>query len=159
MASQSRKHRGYRSQKVVARWFEEHGWPWAESTGAGRAGVDVTGIPGLACEVKARAKLEPQAWLRQADREEGLPFVVFRLNGVGEADVGKWGVMMRLDRFTDLLHEAGYGDSESLLDERDDRAEEHPREPHDDPTGDKYGDGFTHRETVGLVAHVKNGST
>lgn len=109
MTSQSRKARGMRSQRVVAQWFAERGWPFAESTGAGRSGVDVTGIPGLACEVKARTELQPKAWLRQADREAGLPFVVFRMNGVGEERVGEWGVMLRLDRFTELLHAAGFG--------------------------------------------------
>ena len=37
MTSQSRKHRGYRSQKVVAMYLAENGFPFAESTGAGRS--------------------------------------------------------------------------------------------------------------------------
>lgn len=138
--SRSRVHRGMRSQKVVARWYEENGWPFAESTGSGRSGVDVTGMPGLAVEVKARSKLEPQAWLRQADREEGLPFVVFRLNGVGEANVHHWGVMMTVEHHTRLLREAGYGDPLEDADEFDqepdhrhdeERAQRHPEEGHD----------------------------
>lgn len=111
MASQSRKHRGYRSQRVAADWFAQNGWPYAESTGAGRSGVDVTGMPGLAVEVKARRDFSPLAWLRQADREKGLPFVVFRPDGLGETRVGEWGVCMSLAHFTALLHEAGYGES------------------------------------------------
>lgn len=110
MASQSRKHRGYRSQTVVANWFRDSGFPYAESAGAGRSGSDVTGVPGLAVEVKARRAFSPLAWLRQADQDRGggLPLVVFRCDGQGEANVGEWGVLMRLDRFTDLLKEAGY---------------------------------------------------
>lgn len=116
MTSQSRKHRGLRSQKVVANWFAGHGWPFAESTGAGRSGADVTGVPGLRIEVKARNGFEPLAWIRQvrAGAEEwrhGVPFVVFRCNGQGEANVGEWPVLLRLDDFTQLLHEAGYGDA------------------------------------------------
>lgn len=109
MASQSRKHRGYRSQRVVAEFFQRHGWEFAESTGAGRSGSDITGMPGLACEIKARSDLQPQAWLRQAEANPGLPFVVFRPNGMGEQSVGRWGVLVRLETFAELLQEAGYG--------------------------------------------------
>ena len=107
--TQARKHRGMRTQKVVADWFRPRGWPFVESTGAGRSGVDITGMPGLSPEVKARTGFEPLAWLRQADREEGLPFVVFRCNGQGEANVGEWGVLLRLEHMTELLRCAGYG--------------------------------------------------
>lgn len=109
--SQSRKHRGYRSQKVLAEWFAQRGWPYAESVGAGRSGSDVTGMPGLSIEVKARTGFTPLAWLRQASSEarSGLPFVVFRCNGQGETNVGEWGVLLRLDDMTKLLQEAGYG--------------------------------------------------
>jgi hypothetical protein len=71
----------------------------------------VLGLPGLACEVKARRSLDITGWLRQAAKEErqGMPFVVFRPDGFGEASVGTWGVLMDLQRFTELLKEAGYG--------------------------------------------------
>jgi hypothetical protein len=111
--SQSRKYRGYRTQAVVAEWFKNHGWPYAESTGAGRAGVDVTGVPGLACEVKARRELNLTGFLKQAGthRQHGLPFVVCRPDGYGETRVGEWAVLLTLADFTELLHAAGYGDS------------------------------------------------
>jgi hypothetical protein len=65
-----------RSQKVVANWLVEHGFPYAESTGAGRSGSDVTGVPGLLIEVKARRAFSPLAWLRQVrqDGQVGVPF-------------------------------------------------------------------------------------
>jgi hypothetical protein len=112
MSNQSRKSRGYRSQKVVAEWFAARGWPFAESTGAGRSGSDVTGMPGLSVEVKARRGFSPLAWLKQARSEarQGLPFVVFRCDGQGEANVGDWGVLLSLETMTELLAEAGYGD-------------------------------------------------
>jgi hypothetical protein len=116
MASQSRKHRGYRSQKVVAEFFARHGWPFAESTGAGRSGTDITGMPGLAPEVKARSDLQPLAWLKQAEVNPGLPFVIFRPNGMGEQSVGQWGVLCRLETFTELLREANYGSPEQTDD-------------------------------------------
>lgn len=112
--SQSRKHRGMRSQKVVAEWFAARGWPFAESAGAGRQGTDVTGTPDLAIEVKARTGFNPLAWIRQAvDAADGrLPFVVVRCNGQGEKSIGEWPVLIRLQDFTTLLREAGYGDSD-----------------------------------------------
>lgn len=106
-----------RSQKVVADWFAAHGWPFAESAGAGRSGSDLTGVPGLLVEVKARRAFSPLAWLRQtgkeAEQHSGLPFVVFRCDGQGEANVGEWAVLLRLDHMTGLLKEAGYGDEMS----------------------------------------------
>lgn len=106
----SRKRRGSETQTAVARWFQGNGWPYAESTGAGRTGSDITGIPGLACEVKARRDLNLLAWLRQAAAGVGLPFVVHRPDGMGPASVAGWPVTLRLEDFTRLLHEAGYGD-------------------------------------------------
>lgn len=99
-----------RSQKVVADWFRESGFPFAESAGAGRSGSDIIGVPGLRVEVKARRAFSPLAWLRQTHETtgDGLPFVVFRCDGQGEANVGEWGVLLRLDTMTNLLKEAGY---------------------------------------------------
>lgn len=102
---------------MVADWFAAHGWPFAESAGAGRSGSDLTGVPGLLVEVKARRAFSPLAWLRQtgkeAEQHSGLPFVVFRCDGQGEANVGEWAVLLRLDHMTGLLKEAGYGDEMS----------------------------------------------
>lgn len=132
--SQSRKHRGLRTQKVVAGWFAAHGWPFAESTGAGRSGVDITGVPGLRIEVKARRGFTPMAWLRQVRCEaptwgHGVPFVVFRPDGMGEASVGEWGCLVRLDDFTTLLHEAGYGSPERGLDDGEHEHSGPPQQP------------------------------
>ena len=110
MSAQTRKHRGYRTQKVVAEYFAADGWPFAESTGAGRSGSDITGVPGLSIEVKARTHFDPKAWLKQAEQESrgGLPVVVMRCNGQGE-DASQYPVMLRLEHFVHLLREAGYG--------------------------------------------------
>lgn len=108
--SQHRKHRGMRTQKLVAAWLADHGWPFAESAGAGRQGADVTGTPDIAVEVKARANLDPLAWVRQAEKASDgrLPFAVFRPNGMGE-DAGRYLAMLRLSDLTTLLRAAGYG--------------------------------------------------
>lgn len=110
MSNASRKARGMRTQLVVAQWFQKRGFPHASSTGAGRPGVDIENMVGCAPEVKARREFSPMAWLRQASGYAGLSFVVFRCDGQGEANVGEWGVLIRLDEFTGLLRDAGYGD-------------------------------------------------
>jgi hypothetical protein len=109
MPSQSRKHRGLRSQLVVANYLTDHGFPWAESTGAGRSGVDVTGLVGISLEVKARADLNPMAWMRQAQTSPGLPLVCFRPNSVGETQIASWPCIIRLEDLVRLLRSGGYG--------------------------------------------------
>ena len=109
MNAASRKARGSETQTAVARWFAQHGWPYAESAGAGRQGVDVTGMPGLSVEVKARRDYSPAAWIRQARQNPGLPFVVHRPDGSGPATIADWPVTMPLADFTALLHAAGFG--------------------------------------------------
>lgn len=112
--SQARKRRGMRTQKLVANYLADRGWPFAESAGAGRQGSDVTGTPDIAVEVKARTNLDPLAWLRQAEeaRRDGdtrLPFAVVRCNGQGE-EAGDYVAMVRLRDLVQTLSEAGYGD-------------------------------------------------
>ncbi len=111
--SQSRKHRGYATQRIVADYFTANGWPYAEPVGAGRVGSDITGMPGVDIEVKARRGFDPLAAMRQqADRAArgDLAFAVLRMDGQGPAVIGSWPVVIRLDTFTELLRAAGYGE-------------------------------------------------
>jgi hypothetical protein len=110
----SRKQRASDTQTIVARWFAGEGWPFAEPVGAGRPGTDVTGMPGLCVEVKARRQLDLTGWLRQhaSNGRGGLPFVIHRPDGYGPARIADWPVTMRLDDFTRLLRQAGYGEPE-----------------------------------------------
>ena len=112
--SQSRKHRGYKSQDLAAQWFAKNGWPYAMSTGAGRPGIDVTGVPGLAVEVKARRGFNLTGFLKQAtsERRHGLPFVVVRPDGFGPTRIGEWAMILTLADGTALLRAAGYGSPE-----------------------------------------------
>lgn len=110
--SNHRKQRGAETQRAVASYLAEHGWPFATDTGAGRPGEDILGTPGLSIEVKARRDLSLTAWLKQArsNGRGGLPLVVHRPDGYGTARVADWPVTLRLADLVDLLHEAGYGD-------------------------------------------------
>lgn len=113
MPSQHRKHRGYKSQDILAKYLNTKGFPYALSAGAGRTGTDITGTLGVDWEVKARKDFLPGAAMKQLkERHNGkdLPVVVMRLNGQGEASVGEWMTILRLEDFVNLIRDAGYGD-------------------------------------------------
>jgi len=107
-----RKARGAESQRAVAGYLAEHGWPYATDAGAGRQGSDILGVPGLAIEVKARRDFSPLAWIRQADNGGGLPLCVHRPDGMGPASIADWPVTLRLVDAVRLLRMAGYGEPE-----------------------------------------------
>lgn len=111
MSNQQRKHRGYKSQDILAGYLAQDLFPYALSAGAGRTGSDVTGTPGIDWEVKARTGFNPAAAMKQLkDREDGkLGIAVLRLNGQGEKNVGDWVCVMRLEDVVNLLSKAGYG--------------------------------------------------
>jgi hypothetical protein len=107
----ARVSRGRKSEDLLAEWYGERGWPSAERTPAGLPGRDITGMPGLAPEVKARKGFSPLAWTRQAHKnaDMDMPFVVLRCNGQGEAQIAEWLVIRTLLDDTNLLLDAGYG--------------------------------------------------
>lgn len=111
MTTNSRKARGRATEHLVARAFAADGWPYALPTGAGASGRDITGLPGIAVEVKARAGFEPQANLRQAVANAGgdLPLVVLRCTGCGPATIDDWPMFMPFGQGRRLLRLAGYG--------------------------------------------------
>ena len=110
--SQARKHRGYRSQRVVAERFADNGFPHAEPVGAGRAGSDIVGLVGIDVEVKARRDLNLVGLMKQLDaraKDGVLGIGVVRPDGMGETTVGMWPAVMCLDDAIALLRAAGYG--------------------------------------------------
>ena len=111
--SQHRKHRGYATQRILAAYLHEHGFPFAEPVGAGRTGSDITGTIGIDWEIKARARFNPKETIDQLlERSNGkdLPIAVMRLNGQGEASISSWVAMLTLQDLVVLLREAGYGE-------------------------------------------------
>ena len=102
--SQHRKHRGYRTQKVVADYLKRW-YPYAESAGAGRTGSDVIGIP-FDIEVKARTGFDPLSAIRQLKLRESdkLGIVVLRMNGQGE-NAEDYVALMPLSELMRVLHD------------------------------------------------------
>lgn len=109
--SQSRKHRGYATQRIVAEYFQAQGWEHALPVGAGRDGSDVTGIPNVDIEIKARTKLDLPALMRQLSErrnDTGLGVGVLRLNGQGEKSVEQFVALLTLADLAYLLKASGY---------------------------------------------------
>jgi hypothetical protein len=109
MPSQSRKHRGYRTERVIESYLSQ----WWENASVGRgAGKDIHNVP-FDCEIKARSSFAPLAWLKQVTKraapQNELPFVVCRMNGQGE-DAAEYLAFMRFGDLVQLLLMAGYGD-------------------------------------------------
>jgi hypothetical protein len=106
--SQSRKHRGYRTERVIESYLSQ----WWENASVGRgAGKDIHNVP-FDCEIKARTEFQPLAWLKQVTKRTGgkeLPFVVCRMNGQGE-DAAEYLAFMRFGDLVQLLLMSGYGD-------------------------------------------------
>lgn len=111
MSNSSRVHRGLKSQSIVAEYFAANGWPFALSAGSGRQGSDVTGVPGVDIEVKARRGINvamAMKQLRERHKEGVLPVAVLRLDGQGETHIADWPAIVPLSVFLDLLKAAGY---------------------------------------------------
>ena len=105
MTAAGRKHRGYATQRIAADALREL-FPYATARGAGESGSDLMHTPGFAFEVKATARGDLLAALRQAqaNAQPGeSPVVIHRPNGYGPARVHDWVVAMSLGDFIDLI--------------------------------------------------------
>ena len=116
--SQSRKHRGFRTERVVAEYLRR----WWEGASVGRgSGRDILNVP-FDCEVKARTGLDVSGTLRQIESrtsESGLlGFACFRLNGQGEKP-SEYVAMLRLGDLVQLLRDAGYQKRKDVVEDKD----------------------------------------
>ena len=107
MASQARKYRGFRTERVVSQYLSTV-WPFA-SVGRGN-GKDILNVP-FDCEVKARKEFQPKAVLEQIRKRTALSgelgFAVLRLNGQGE-NAAEYACIIQLQDLLPLL-ELKYG--------------------------------------------------
>ena len=102
MASQARKHRGFRTERVVAEYLSTQ---WAGACVGRGSGKDIVNVP-FDVEVKARAGFQPLAYLKQLKARTStsgeLGFGVIRLNGQGE-DAAEYCAIIRLADLLPLL--------------------------------------------------------
>jgi hypothetical protein len=102
MASQARKHRGFRTERVVAEYLST--WWHGACVGRG-SGKDIVNVP-FDVEVKARAGFQPLAYIKQLKARTAisgeLGFGVIRLNGQGE-DARDYAAIIRLEDLLPLL--------------------------------------------------------
>lgn len=108
MASQSRKYRGFATERVVASYLQQ----WWEFASVGRGkGKDILNVPNLDIEVKARTAFQPKQVLTQIKARTSisgdLGFAVLRLNGQGE-DAREYAAIIRFEDLVNLLVKAGY---------------------------------------------------
>jgi hypothetical protein len=110
--SQSRKYRGYATERSVATYLSQ--W-WSGATVQRGNGKDVVNVP-FDCEIKSRSQFSPMEFLRQAAKRAAvshdLPFVVCRMNGQSDKQeaVPEYLAFMRFGDLVQLLLRAGYGD-------------------------------------------------
>lgn len=102
MASQARKHRGFRTERVVAEYLSTQ---WQGACVGRGSGKDIVNVP-FDVEVKARAGFQPLAYLKQLKARTStsgeLGFGVIRLNGQGE-DAAEYCAIIRLADLLPLL--------------------------------------------------------
>jgi len=102
MASQHRRARGFRTERVVAQYLSTV-WPSA-CVGRG-SGKDIVNVP-FDCEVKARTGFQPLAYMKQLKARTSitgeLGFGVLRLSGQGE-DAAEYCAIIRLADLLPLL--------------------------------------------------------
>jgi hypothetical protein len=108
MASQSRKYRGFATERIVANYLQQ----WWEFASVGRGkGKGILNVPNLDIEVKARTGFQPKQVLAQIKARTSisgdLGFAVLRLNGQGE-DAREYAAIIRLEDLVNLLVKAGY---------------------------------------------------
>ena len=109
MPSQARKHRGLRTERVVAEYLSQ----WWKGAAVGRGnGKDCINVP-FDLEVKARSTFNPMEWLRQSrkrtEKNGELNLVVCRMNGQGE-DAAEYLAFLKFSDLVQLLIKAGYDD-------------------------------------------------
>ncbi len=100
--TQHRKHRGFRTERVVAQYLST---VWSGATVGRGSGKDIVNVP-FDVEVKARSGFQPLAYLKQLKARTSvsgeLGFGVIRLNGQGE-DASEYAAIIRLEDLLPLL--------------------------------------------------------
>jgi hypothetical protein len=102
MASQHRRARGFRTERVVAQYLST---VWSGACVGRGSGKDIVNVP-FDCEVKARTGFQPLAYMKQLKARTqvsgDLGFGVLRLSGQGE-DAAEYCAIIRMADLLPLL--------------------------------------------------------
>jgi hypothetical protein len=102
MANNSRRTRGFRTERVVAQYLST---VWSGATVGRGSGKDIVNVP-FDIEVKARAGFQPLAYFKQlkarTDKSGETGFACLRLNGQGE-NAEDYACVIRLGDLLPLL--------------------------------------------------------
>lgn len=99
------KQKGTSAETALVKYLLENGYENVERralTGKKDRG-DIAGIPGVVIEVKAGARLEIPAWLREleieiANDEARAGYLVIKPKGIGSKNVGSWWVVQKVEQ-------------------------------------------------------------
>ena len=113
--TQARKHRGFRTERVVAEYLTQ--W-WSGATIGRGNGKDIVNVP-YDLEIKARSDFSPLAWLRQSrkrtEKTGELSLVCVRMNGQGES-AEEYLAFLSFGDLVQLLVKAGYANFQTDTD-------------------------------------------
>ena len=115
--SNPNKRRGDDAERKLAAYLQTRGWPDAErALGAGRTDDrgDIHNAGQIVWECKSHKTIDLPGFLRELAREKTNARVTTGAVVVkrrGSADPADWYAVLELSDFTNLLIEAGYGDS------------------------------------------------
>ncbi len=102
LMANSRRSRGFRTERVVAQYLST---VWSGATVGRGSGKDIVNVP-FDAEVKSRTGFQPLAYLKQlkarTDKSGDLGFAVLRLNGQGE-NAEDYACIIRLGDLLPLL--------------------------------------------------------
>jgi hypothetical protein len=110
------RQKGTSAETAVVTYLRDNGFPHTERRalhGAADKG-DLTGIPGIAVEIKNCRRYEIPRWLAETTTE-GIAanaehaVLVVKPNGVGTTRVGEWWAILPLASMSRLLRAAGHG--------------------------------------------------
>lgn len=100
--------KGTKAETKIVEYLRANGWPAVERRAmrGGNDCGDIAGLPGVAVEAKDCVRLEPAAWIAEANREAanaGEPVGVTWFHVRGKGSPANWGVLMDGETFLVIL--------------------------------------------------------
>jgi Holliday junction resolvase len=110
------KRKGSKAELDVVKYFQRHGWIYAERRLAGDRydKGDVAGVNGVCIEIKNRIKISLAEWVEEmlVETKNALAHTgVVIHKRKGKSEVKDWYATLPVSMYVQLLKEAGYGES------------------------------------------------